>query len=104
MFMKRLKDLSQLTDGCTITLIKHGDVYVWEFLMIHPHNPKYILALNSVCQSGDKLYIPTLFEDNYFVGEYDRKFIMQERIKQYKMRISALERIINEIQDGNKNV
>lgn len=102
--MERLKDLSQLTDGCTITLIKNGDVYVWEFLMIHPHNTHYILALNSVVQSGDKLYIPDLFIDDYYVGNYDRQFVMKERIKQYKRKINALERRINELQNGNENV
>ena len=85
-------------------LIINGNVSIWEFLMIHPHNANYILALNSWTQKGDKLYIPKLFEDNYYVGTYDRQFVMQERIRQYKRKISFLEKRIIELQNGNENV
>lgn len=100
--MERLKDLSQLSQGCNITLLKNGEMHCWEFLMVHPHNKNYILALDSWTQKGDKLYIPQLFEGNYYVGKYDRDFVLQERIKQLKHEISFLERRITRLEKGDE--
>jgi hypothetical protein len=102
--MKRIKDLSQLSKGCTITKICNGEFQQWEFLMIHPHNKNYILALNSWTQNGDKLYIPNILKEEYYVGKYDSCFVAQERIKQYERQIKRLQERIKQLQNGNENV
>lgn len=69
----------------------------WEFLMIHPHNENYILALNSWTQSGDKLYIPNILKEEYYVGKYDSCFVAQERIRQYEKQIKRLQERIKQL-------
>lgn len=83
--MEKLKEFSQLSDGCTIIEIKDGNYRFWTYLMIHPKNQRYILALNSCTQNADKIYIPGLFEGDYYVGDYDGDFILRERLKQYEL-------------------
>lgn len=100
--MERLKDLAQLSNGCTITKISDGEFRCYEFLMIHPHNEKYILALNSWTQNGDKLYIPDILKGGYYVGKIDDGFVAQEMIKQYERKIKSLQERIKQLQ--NKNV
>lgn len=102
--MERIKVLSQLSKGCTITKVCNGDFQCWEFLMIHPHNENYILALNSWTLSGDKLYIPNILKEDYYVGKYDSCFVAQERIKQYESQIKRLQERIKQLQNGNENV
>lgn len=93
--MEKLKGISQLTEDCTITLIKGGQVQNWKFLMIHPHNDSYILAINASTGNADKLYISNLFEENYYVGMYDSVFVLNERIKQYEKKIERLKMLLN---------
>lgn len=96
--MEKLKDLSQLSDGCTITEIRDGNYTRWEYLMIHPKNQRYILALNSWTQNGDKLYIPDLFKGDYYVGDFDEDFALRERIKQYELMEQELHERIQHMQ------
>lgn len=92
--MEKFKDISQLTEDCTITLIKGGQVQNWKFLMIYPHNDSYILAINASTENADKLFIPNLFEDGYYVGIYDSAFVLNERIKQYEKEIEYLKMLL----------
>lgn len=95
--MEKLKEFSQLSDGCTITKIKDGEFKCWEYLMIHPKNQRYILALNSCTQNADKLYIPDLFEGYYYVGDFDGDFSLRERLKQYELMEQELHERIQHI-------
>nr|DAM98623.1 MAG TPA: hypothetical protein [Caudoviricetes sp.] len=95
--MKQLKDIPQLTPGCTITRIYNGEVQTWEYLMYHQHNKKYILALNACTQEAYKLYISTMLECGlYWCGEYDSNFVLRERIKQYECKIENLKARISD--------
>lgn len=95
--MEKLKEFSQLSDGCTITEIKDGDYRFWTYLMVHPKNQRYILALNSCTEDADKLYIPDLLEGDYYVGDYDGDFILRERLKQYELMEQELHERIQHI-------
>lgn len=95
--MKQLKDISQLTPGCTITRIHNGEFKTWEYLMYHPHNSKYILALNAFTQEADNLYVPNMLECGlYWVGEYDSNFVLRERIRQCECKIENLKARISD--------
>lgn len=95
--MKQLKYLSQLTPGCTITRIYNGESQSWEYLMIHPRNSKYILALNTCIQEVYSIYIPTMLNCGlYWVGEYDSNFVLRERIRQYECKINNLKARISD--------
>lgn len=101
--MKQLKDISQLTPGCKITRIHNGESQTWEYLMIHPHNSKYILALNTCTQEAYKIYIPTMLEsEHYWVGEYDSDFVLRERIRQYECKIENLKARIRNNNENNQ--
>lgn len=93
--MKKIKEFSQLSDGCTITEIKDGDYRCWTYLMIHPKDQRYIFALNS--QDADKLYIPDLLEGDYYVGDFDGDFVLRERLKQYELMEQELHEHIQHI-------
>lgn len=95
--MEKLKEFSQLSDGCTITEIKDGNYMLWTYLMVHPKNQRYILALNSCTEDADKLYIPDLLEGDYYVGDYDGDFILRERLKQYELMEQELHERIQHI-------
>ena len=95
--MKKLKEFSQLSDGCTITEIKDGNYRFWTYLMVHPKDQRYILALNSCTQDANKLYIPDLLEGDYYVGDYDGDFILRERLKQYELMEQELHERIEHI-------
>ena len=95
--MEKLKDFSQLSDGCTITEIKDGDYRFWTYLMVHPKNQSYILALNSCTQDADKLYIPDLLEGDYYVGDFDGDILLRERLKQYELMEQELHEHIQHI-------
>lgn len=95
--MEKLKEFSQLSDGCTITEIKDGNYMFWTYLMVHPKKQRYILALNSCTEDADKLYIPDLLEGDYYVGDYDGDFILRERLKQYELMEQELHERIQHI-------
>lgn len=95
--MEKLKKFSQLSDDCTITKIKDGNFTCWTYLMIHPKKQRYILALNSCTQNADKLYIPDLFEGDYYVGDFDGDFSLRERLKQYELMEQELHERIQHI-------
>ena len=95
--MEKLKEFSQLSDGCTITKIKDGNYRFWTYLMVHPKNQKYILALNSCTQDANKLYIPDLLEGDYYVGDFDGDFLLRERLKQYELMEQELHERIQHI-------
>ncbi len=95
--MEKLKEFSQLSDGCTITEIKDGNYRFWTYLMVHPKNQRYILALNSCTQDANKLYIPDLLEGDYYVGDFDGDFLLRERLKQYELMEQELHERIQHI-------
>lgn len=95
--MEKLKEFSQLSDGCTITKIRNRNYRFWTYLMVHPKNQRYILALNSCTQNADKLYIPNLFEGDYYVGDFDGDFSLRERLKQYELMEQELHERIQHI-------
>ena len=41
--MEILKDITQLSKGCSVTFIKNDEVQNYEYLMIHPHCETYFL-------------------------------------------------------------
>lgn len=95
--MEKLKEFSQLSDGCTITEIKDGNYRCWTYLMVHPKDQRYILALNSCTQDADKLYISDLLEGDYYVGDYDGDFFLREMLKQYELMEQELHERIQHI-------
>lgn len=95
--MEKLKNLSQLSEGCTITRIVDGNNDCWEYLMMHPKNHKYILALNTWTQNGDKLCIQNLFEGDFYVGDFDEDFVLREKIKNYELKEQELHEYIQEM-------
>lgn len=78
--MERFKDLSQLHEGCTIMKIAEGGkLECSDFLMVHPNNEDYILALDSITQNANKIYIPKMIEEEYYVGKYDPAFVRTKK-------------------------
>ena len=80
--MERITDINDLKPGQKIISFNRGEVNRYEFLMIHPHNPEYILCLNSI-QDGVKIYSKTVYE-NFFTN-YSRKEVL-EKLRDYYLR------------------
>lgn len=93
----RLTNIKQLTDGvsfhCTTT---DGQVISYDFLCIHPHNENYIIAINRLTANGDKIYIPNLFKEEYWVGKYDSNFFTKKRIEYHERMIKFLKQRLSE--------
>ena len=78
--MERFRDLSQLYKGCDIVKIGEcGRLEFSEFLMVHPNIEGYILALDSITQNANKIYIPKMIEEEYYVGKYVPSFVRTKK-------------------------
>lgn len=96
MSLKKLTNINQLKKGQPFHhTTNDGKVTSYEFICIHPKNEGYILALNLFTQNGDKIYIPNLYKEEYWVGEYDNNFFTQKRIEYHQRMIKCLEERLN---------
>ena len=63
--------------------------------MLHPNNENYIFVLDSVTQDANKLYIPLMIHEEYYVGEYDPAFVRTKKIEELEFEIKRLQVLIN---------
>lgn len=94
--MEKLTSIEQLTAGTEFHVVRGETVTNYEFLMIHPHNDKYILAIDSYSQEGKKLFIPNILGEttshpDVYVGDYDGNFFMELEIKYHEKMIKNLQ-------------
>lgn len=86
--MERFKDLSQLYKDYGIAKIGEcGKLEISEFIMEHPNNEDYILASNPITQNANKIYIPLMIHEEYYVGEYDQAFVTAKRIEALEFEV-----------------
>lgn len=92
--MERLIDINQLSKGTKFSVIEGDKVTSYEFVCIHPHNDKYIIALEGLSQKAERLYIPYICGTTALypfpitlVGEYESKDIAKYLIAYYKRKI-----------------
>lgn len=79
--MERITNINDLMPGQKLTSINGDKVTCYEFLMIHPHNPEYILCLNHT-QDGVKIYSETVYEK--FFTDCSQEEIL-EKIREYHL-------------------
>lgn len=91
--MEKLTDINQLKPGDKFTYIDAYSFKEYEFLCVHPHNQKYILAIDGFTKDAPKLYINDIVKENsgYYLGAFDREFVTQTRIELLKQHIQHLE-------------
>lgn len=94
--MERFTDRKQLFGGCSIVLIERGEVAFYEYIMPHPKNRRYILALNRNTQDVDTLKLADMKERNYFVGFADWRSINETIAKQLRERLREVEEFLND--------
>lgn len=92
--MERFTDRKQLFGGCPIVLIEQGEVTFYEYIMPHPKNRRYILALNRNTQDVDTLKLADMEERNYFVGFADWRFINETIAEQLRERLREVEELL----------
>lgn len=71
-----------------------------DFLMVHPNNEDYIFVIDSVTQDANKLYIPLMIHEEYYVGEYDQAFVTAKRIEALEFEVKRLQVRINMLKNG----
>lgn len=71
-----------------------------DFLMVHPSNEDYIFVIDSVTQDANKLYIPLMIHEEYYVGEYDQAFVTAKRIEALEFEVKRLQVRINMLKNG----
>lgn len=96
--MRKIKDIKELTPGTKVVLFQENVPTFLEFLMIHPHNPEYVLMLDNLSQNATKHYIPNIIGSDtilqYFL--YDNiDEVTAMRIKMLKAYIDRLEQRLN---------
>ena len=78
--MERFKDLSQLYKDYDIAKIGEcGKLEISEFIMEHPNNEDYILSPCPITQNANKIYIPKMIEEEYYVGKYVHAFVRTKK-------------------------
>ena len=63
--------------------------------MVHPNNEDYIFVLDSVTQDANKLFIPLMIHEEYYVGKYDPAFVRTKKIEELEFEIKKLQVLIN---------
>lgn len=96
--MKRVTNIEELKQGDKIAQISRNDIIYWEFLMVHPHNPNYVLMIESLSQNALKLYIPNIL-DSEFYQDYTIKDMMIMQVESLKRDIQSYEEAIAKIKD-----
>lgn len=94
--MERFTDRKQLFGGCSIVLIERGEVTFYEYIMPHPKNRRYILALNRKTQDVSVLKLADMKERNYFVGFADWRFINETIAEQLRERLKEVEEFLKD--------
>ena len=84
MIMERITNINDLKSGQKLISFNRGKVNYYEFLMIHPHNPEYILCLNST-QDGVKIYSKIVYE-NFFTNYSEEEIF--EKLREYYLKES----------------
>ena len=94
--MERFKDLSQLYKDYDIAKIGEcGKLEISEFIMEHPNNEDYILSPSPITQNANKIHIPKMIEEEYYVGKYDPTFARTKKIEELEFEIKRLQVLIN---------
>lgn len=84
--MEKFENVSQLYKGCDIVKIGEcGRLEFSEFLMVHPNIDGYILALDSITQNANKIYIPKMIEEEYYVGKYVPAFVRTKKNRRIRI-------------------
>lgn len=92
--MERLVDVKVLKPGDKFCYINGEECIEYEYLCVHPHNPAYIIAINSLTQNGDKLYSRNLLEKPYYLGAFDRDFVLREELKYHQDRVTSISNLL----------
>lgn len=100
--MEKLRTIEQFKSCKKFIIINGEDLSMYEFLCVHPHNEKYILALEKSSMEGKKLYIPNLLGETsshgeVYVGEFDSKFIASRMLEWAKGRVAHWEHRLEKI-------
>lgn len=94
--MERFTDRKQLFGGCSILLIERGEVTYYEYIMPHPKNRRYILALKRDTQNVSVLKLDDMKQKNYFVGFANWRFINETIAEQLRERLKEVEEFLND--------
>lgn len=100
--MERFKDILQLTANCEITEIVDGELYRWKYIMIHPEDGHYILAINCFTHNVDSLNLSSMKRNYFFIGERDVEFIIREKIRQKEEILELVKRDIQALHNELK--
>ena len=100
--MERFKDILQLTANCEITEIVDGELCRWKYIMIHPEDKKYILAINCFTHNVDSLNLFSMKKNYFFIGKRDIEFIIREKIRQKEDILKLVKRDIQALHNELK--
>lgn len=95
--MEKITSREQLKPGTSFFLIENDTVTGYEVVGDHPHNPAYILALDTLTQDAPKLYIPKILNGNYYLGPYDSLFVREKELEYYQRCAANIQAHIEEI-------
>lgn len=100
--MEKITSKEQLKPGIDFYHICGDQVTCYKMLCVHPNNPDYILAVEGLTKDAPKLYIPYLFDRDYYLGPYDSLFIQEKRLEYYQRCVNRTAERIEEIKQKRK--
>lgn len=83
--------------GCGVTFIKNDNFHFYEYLMVHPNRDTYFLFIDNWSQEVVRIYINDLLSGDYYVGKYDRIFVMEKRKDFFKRMIKNCDKRIEKL-------
>ena len=63
--------------------------------MVQQNNEDYSFVVDSVTQDANKLFIPLMIHEEYYVGKYDPAFVRTKKIEELEFEIKKLQVLIN---------
>ena len=105
--MKALSTGEQLLSLPKNTKLFHVEgarIKVYEYLMRHTHNPRYVFLYDTMTADASKFYIPQIIEGNWFVAENefdDWSFIYDMLIQYHEHLISYYKEKKNKLVKSN---
>lgn len=97
--MEILKDITQLSKGCSVTFIKNDEVQNYEYLMVHPHRETYFLFLENWSQEVVRIHVNKLLGGDYYVGKYDSIFVLEKKKDFFMRKIKNCDKRIEELKE-----
>lgn len=95
--MRKITDINTLKQGEPIVFVNGEELRFYEFLMIHPHNERYVLFLNKLSQNAEKFYIYSVLKNIQWLIEFSDYDLCLLQYKYHERELERLASLLSEL-------